>query len=53
MRPNLVFHNGTPCDAAAVAANFVAQQDSLLTGPAITTIEQCRSHQPAGGDRSP
>ena len=22
MRPNLVFHNGAPCDAAAVAANF-------------------------------
>ena len=26
MRPNLVFHNGAPCDAAAVAANFTAQQ---------------------------
>jgi peptide/nickel transport system substrate-binding protein len=38
MRPNLVFHNGTPCDAAAVAANFEAQQASLLTGPAVTTI---------------
>ena len=24
MRPNLVFHNGTPCDGAAVAANFAA-----------------------------
>src|SRR5580704_17006467 len=22
MRPNLVFHNGTPCDGAAVASNF-------------------------------
>jgi peptide/nickel transport system substrate-binding protein len=38
MRPNLVFHNGAPCDAAAVAANFEAQQASLLTGPAVTTI---------------
>ncbi len=39
MRPNVVFHNGTPCDAAAVAANFEAQQTSLLTGPAVTTID--------------
>ena len=38
MRPNVVFHNGAPCDGAAVAANFVAQQHSLLTGPAVTTI---------------
>jgi peptide/nickel transport system substrate-binding protein len=38
MRPNLVFHNGTPCDAAAVAANFTLQQSSTLTGPAVTTI---------------
>ncbi|MGH9078699.1 MAG: ABC transporter substrate-binding protein, partial [Acidimicrobiales bacterium] len=38
MRPNLVFHNGAPCDGAAVAANFAAQQASLLTGPAFTTI---------------
>ena len=33
MRPNLKFHNGAPCDAAAVAANFTAHQHSLLTGP--------------------
>ena len=26
MRPNLMFHNGAPCDAAAVAANFTAHQ---------------------------
>jgi peptide/nickel transport system substrate-binding protein len=38
MRPNLVFHNGTPCDGAAVAANFALQQSSGLTGPAYTTI---------------
>jgi peptide/nickel transport system substrate-binding protein len=38
MRPNLVFHNGAPCDAAAVAANFMAHQHSLLTAPAVTTI---------------
>ena len=39
MRPNLVFHNGSPCDAAAVAANFAAHKASALTGPAITTID--------------
>ncbi len=39
MRPNLLFHNGAPCDGAAVAANFKAQQASLLTGPALTPIE--------------
>src|ERR1700722_4218602 len=38
MRPNLVFHNGTPCDGAAVAENFALQQASGLTGPAFTTI---------------
>ena len=39
MRPNVVFHNGAPCDAAAVVANFTAHQHSLLTSPAITTID--------------
>lgn len=39
MRPNLVFHNGTPCDAAAVAANFNAHKTSTLTGPALTTLD--------------
>ncbi len=39
MRPNLTFHNGTPCDASAVAANFKAHQASLLTGPALTPIQ--------------
>jgi peptide/nickel transport system substrate-binding protein len=38
LRPNLVFHNGTPCDATAVATNFELQQSSALTGPAVTTI---------------
>ncbi len=38
LRPNLVFHNGTPCDAAAVVANFEAHKASALTGPALTTI---------------
>jgi ABC-type transport system substrate-binding protein len=39
MRPNLKFHNGTPCDASAVAANFEAHQKSLLTGPALTPVQ--------------
>jgi len=39
MRPNLKFHNGAPCDAAAVAANFNAHIKSLLTGPALTPIQ--------------
>jgi ABC-type transport system substrate-binding protein len=39
LRPNLVFHNGTPCDAAAVVANIEAHKASGLTGPAITTVE--------------
>jgi len=39
MRPNLKFHNGAPCDASAVAANFKAHQASLLTGPALTPLE--------------
>ena len=38
MRPNVVFHDGTPCDAAAVAYNLQAQKSSLLTGPAVTNI---------------
>ena len=39
LRPNLVFHNGTPCDAAAVAANFEPSRRRRLTGPAVTTID--------------
>jgi len=39
MRPNLKFHNGAVCDAAAVAANFTAHKNSLLTGPALTPIQ--------------
>ncbi|HXW38893.1 MAG TPA: ABC transporter substrate-binding protein, partial [Acidimicrobiales bacterium] len=39
LRPNVVFHNGTPCDGAALAANFEAQKASILTGPAVATID--------------
>jgi ABC-type transport system substrate-binding protein len=39
VRSNVTFHNGAPCDGAAVAANFKAHQASLLTGPALTPIQ--------------
>ncbi len=38
VRSGVTFHNGAPCDGAAVAANFKAHQASLLTGPALTPI---------------
>ncbi len=38
LRPNLVFHNGSVCDGAAVAANLEAHKASILTGPAVTDI---------------
>ena len=38
LRPNVVFHDGTPFDAAALVTNFKAQQKALLTGPALTNI---------------
>ncbi len=38
LRPNLVFHNGTPCDATALASNFEQQQASALTGPEFTSF---------------
>jgi ABC-type transport system substrate-binding protein len=39
VRPNVTFHNGAPCDGAAVAANFKAHKASLLTGPALTPVQ--------------
>jgi peptide/nickel transport system substrate-binding protein len=39
LRPNLVFHNGSPCDGAAVAANFAAHKASALTGPTLTAVD--------------
>ncbi len=39
VRPNVVFHNGAPCDAAAVVANFEAHKSSALTGPSVTNID--------------
>jgi peptide/nickel transport system substrate-binding protein len=38
LRPNVVFHDGTPCDGAAMLANFKAQKSSLLVGIIIGSI---------------
>lgn len=38
LRPNIVFHDGTPCDGAALLQNFVAQYNSLLVGPVLQPI---------------
>ncbi len=39
MRPDLVFHDGEPVDAAAVAANLQAQKDSLSVGFNLAPVE--------------
>jgi peptide/nickel transport system substrate-binding protein len=46
LRPNLVFHNGAPCDAAAVVANFEAHKASALTGPSLTTVAAVAATSP-------
>jgi peptide/nickel transport system substrate-binding protein len=38
LRPNLVFHDGTPCDGAALLTNFTAQSKSSLTGIVLSPI---------------
>lgn len=44
LRPNLTFHDGTPCDGAALVTNLQAQSKSLLTGivinPTLQSIAQ-------------
>jgi peptide/nickel transport system substrate-binding protein len=35
VRPNVLFHDGTPCDGAALLTNFEAQKASLLLGTLI------------------
>jgi peptide/nickel transport system substrate-binding protein len=44
LRPNLVFHDGTPCNGAALLANFEAHSKSVLTGivinPTLQSITQ-------------
>jgi ABC-type transport system substrate-binding protein len=46
LRPNLVFHNGTTCDSAAVVANFAAHKASALTGPVITNVDSAVATSP-------
>ncbi len=36
MRPNVKFHDGTPCDGAAILANLQKQSTSALTGPVFS-----------------
>jgi ABC-type transport system substrate-binding protein len=38
VRPNILFHNGTPLDAAAVKTNLDAVRTALLTGPVLTNV---------------
>ena len=44
LRPNVVFHDGTPCNGAALLTNLQAQSKSLLTGivinPTLESITQ-------------
>jgi peptide/nickel transport system substrate-binding protein len=44
LRPNVLFHDGTPCNGAALLANLKAQSKSLLTGivinPTLVSITQ-------------
>ena len=44
LRPDLVFHDGTPCNGAALVTNLEAQAKSLLTGvvisPTLVSITQ-------------
>jgi ABC-type transport system substrate-binding protein len=38
LRPNVLFHDGTPCDGKALVTNLEAQSKSLLTGVVINPI---------------
>jgi ABC-type transport system substrate-binding protein len=38
MRDGVTFHNGTPCDGAALTANLLAQQKSSLTSQELTSV---------------
>ncbi len=38
LRPNVVFHDGTPCNGAALVTNLEAQAKSLLTGVIVSPI---------------
>ena len=53
LRPDIVFHDGTPLNAAALLLNLQKQQSSILTGPAFQNIASIAGHRSALGDRSP
>ena len=38
LRPNVLFHDGTPCNGAALLMNFEAHLHSLLTGPVLQPV---------------
>ncbi len=38
LRPNVMFHDGTPCDGAALLMNLEAHLHSLLTGPVLQPV---------------
>ena len=38
LRPNILFHDGTPLNAAALQLNLQKQEASILTGPAFQNI---------------
>jgi peptide/nickel transport system substrate-binding protein len=38
VRPGVKFHNGDPCNAAAIAANLKGCLSSYLTGPAVRSL---------------
>jgi peptide/nickel transport system substrate-binding protein len=38
VRPNVMFHDGTPCDGAAMLMNFEAQLNAYLTGLVLKPI---------------
>src|SRR3984885_671669 len=38
LRPGIVFHDGTPLNAAALLLNLHKQQASILTGPAFSNV---------------
>ncbi len=44
LRPNVVFHDGTPCDGAAMLLNFEAQAKAFITGlawgPVLDNFQQ-------------
>jgi ABC-type transport system substrate-binding protein len=43
VRSGVTFHNGAPCDGAAVAANLQAHRDSLLTSTTVKPIASLAS----------